>query len=118
MPPVQATPRFLQAIREYKGAGLDDYFPFDPPLTYTVPDGAHAQCVYFRGGNSSDDLACVVLTRNGEPMRLFPIGARSSIHVPLRIVEDLLTETRLELHIAAPLGTGGTVVVDLGLLEL
>jgi assimilatory nitrate reductase catalytic subunit len=115
---VHATPRFLQAIREFKGAGLDEYEPFDPPLTYIVPEGSHAQCVYFRGGNSSDDLACVVLTRDGEPMRLFPVGGRSSIHVPLRIVEDLLTETRLELHLSAPEGASGAVVVDLGLLEL
>jgi assimilatory nitrate reductase catalytic subunit len=115
---VHATPRFLQAIREFKGSGLDEYEPFAPPLTYTVPEGAHAQCVYFRGGNSCDELVCVVLTRDGEPMRLFPIGAQSSIHVPLRIVEDLLTETRLELHLSAPEGASGAVVVDLGLLEL
>jgi len=115
---VHATPRFLQAIRNFTGAGLDDYLPFEPPVTYTVPEGAHAQCVYFRGGNSSDELVCVVLTRDGVPMRLFPVGARSSIHLPLRIVEDLLTETRLELHISAPEGAAGTVVVDLGLLEL
>jgi len=115
---VQATPRFLQAIRGFTGAGLDEYVSFDPPIAYTVPEGAHAQCVYFRGGNNSDELACVVLTRDGEPMRLFPIGAQGAIHVPLRITEDLLTETHLELHIAAPSGTVGTVVLDLGLLEL
>jgi assimilatory nitrate reductase catalytic subunit len=115
---VEPTPRFLQAVRPYDGAGLDDYLAFDPPLTYAVPPGASAQCVYFRGGNSGRELACVVLTRDGVPMRLFPVGANGSIHVPLRITEDLMTESVLELHASAPVGATGTLVIDLGLLEL
>ena len=115
---MEPTPRFLQAIRNFEGSGLDEYEPFDPPLSYEVPDGVSAQCVYFRGGNSSEHLVCVVLTRDGEPMRLFPIGARAALHVPLRITEDLLTDNLLEMHIAAPLGATGTVVVDLGILEI
>ncbi|HET9772368.1 MAG TPA: molybdopterin oxidoreductase [Acidimicrobiia bacterium] len=115
---MQPEPRFLQAIRSFSGRGLDEYLPFEPPLVYRVPDGREAQCVYFRGGNSSGELICVVLTRDGEPMRLFPVGARSSVHVPLRITENLLTDTELELHVAAPPGIRGTVVVDLGILEL
>ena len=115
---MEPTPRFLQAVRPFVGSGLDEYEPLDPPLTYRVPEDASAQCVYFRGGNSSDDLVCVVLTRDGEPMRLFPIGARGSVHIPLRITEALLTESLLELHVAAPLGAAGTVVLDLGILEL
>jgi hypothetical protein len=115
---VDPTPRFVQAIRTYVGVGLDDYQPFDPPLRYAVPADASAQCVYFRGGNSGDELVCVVLTRDGEPMRLFPIGAAASIHVPLRITEDLVDDSVLELHVSAPRGAEGTVVVDLGLLEL
>jgi assimilatory nitrate reductase catalytic subunit len=108
----------VQAVRPFVGVGLDDYRPLDPPLTYLVPPECSAQCVYFRGGNSTDELICVVLTRDGELMRLFPIGARSAIHVQLRIVEDLLTDTRLELHVAAPLGCAGMVVIDLGMLEI
>lgn len=115
---MQPTPRFLQAIRTFEGRGLDEYLALDPPLTYRVPDGRQAQCVYFRGGNSSSELICVVLTRNGEPMRLFPLGARSSIHIPLRITENLLTDTELEIHVAAAPGVRGTVVIDLGILEL
>ncbi|MEW6471951.1 MAG: molybdopterin oxidoreductase [Actinomycetota bacterium] len=115
---MQPTPRFLQAIRPFEGRGLDEYLALDPPLTYRVPDGRQAQCVYFRGGNSAAELICVVLTREGDPMRLFPIGARSAIHVPLRITENLLTDTELELHIAAPPGVRGTAVLDLGILEL
>ena len=115
MPP---QPKFVQAVRRFAGAGLDEYLPFEPPLGYTVPPDRSAQCVYFRGGSSADELICVVLTRDGEPMRLFPIGAKASVHVPLRIVEDLLSDTHLELHVAAPAGCGGSVVIDLGLLEL
>jgi hypothetical protein len=115
---MQPEPRFLQAIRPFEGRGLDEYLPLDPPLAYRVPEGREAQCVYFRGGNSSPELICVVLTRNGDPMRLFPVGARSSVHVPLRITENLLTDAELELHVAAPEGVTGTVVVDLGILEL
>lgn len=112
------TPRFVQAVRPFSGVGLDDYRSFDPALTYTVPSDRSAQCVYFRGGNSSDGLVCVVLTRDDQVMRLFPIGARSSIHIPLRITEELLTDSVLELHVSAVTGTDGTVVIDLGLLEL
>jgi hypothetical protein len=115
---VDPTPRFVQAIRPFVGEGLDEYVRFDPPLTYTVPEDASAQCVYFRGGNSADALVCVVLTRNGEPMRLFPIAAQGSVHIPLRITEALLTESELELHVAAPAGVAGTVIVDLGILEM
>jgi hypothetical protein len=34
------------------------------------------------------------------------------------VVEDLLGDTVLELHVAAPSGCRGTVVVDLGLVEV
>ena len=112
------TPRFVQAIRPFLGKGLDEYLPFDPPLRYAVPEGASAQCVYFRGGNHSGSLVCLVLTCDDEPMRLFPIGAEDAIHVPLRITEDLLSDRVLELHVAAPVGVEGTVVVDLGILEV
>jgi hypothetical protein len=115
---VDATPRFLQTITTFSGVGLDDYNPLEPPLTYTVPPDAQTQCVYFRGGNSSDELICVVLVRDGRPMRLFPIGARQAIHVPLRVTEDLLSDTTIEVQLAAPPGSRGTVVIDVGLLEL
>lgn len=115
---MEPIPRFVQAVRPFTGVGLDDYQPFDPPLRYTVPEDGRAQCVYLRAGNSSDELVCVVLTRDGAPSRLFPVGAKESVHIPLRITEDLLSDTTLELHVSAPEGVTGTVVVDLGILEL
>ena len=51
-------------------------------------------------------------------MRYFPIGARAAVHVQLAVVEDLDDGTVLELHVAAREGLTGTVVVDLGLVEV
>jgi assimilatory nitrate reductase catalytic subunit len=113
-----STPRFLQGTYAIEGKGLDKPDVIDPALTYVVPAGAVTQTVYFRGGNSSDELVSVVLMRDGEPMRYFPIGAKASTHVPLRVVEDLLADTKLELHLAAPEGAVGSVVLDLGMVEV
>jgi assimilatory nitrate reductase catalytic subunit len=113
-----STARFLQGIFDFDGRGMHQPFLLDSRLTYTVPAGNEAQFVYFRGGNTSPELACAIVMRDGEPLRYFPIGARSSTHVALRVVEDLLAETRIELHLAAPEGARGQVVVDLGLMEI
>ena len=82
-----------------------------------MPDGVISQALYFRGGNTTDELITVVLMRDGVPMRYFPIGAKSDVHVPLRVVEDIEGGSVIELAIAAPIGLSGTVVVDLGLVE-
>jgi assimilatory nitrate reductase catalytic subunit len=115
---VHTTPRFLQGIFAFDGKGLDQPFLLDVSLSYQVPDGVIAQPVYFRGGNATAELICVVLMRDGQPMRYFPIGARSEVHVPLRVVEDLDGGTGLEVHLAAPAGVAGAVVIDLGLVEV
>jgi hypothetical protein len=73
--------------------------------------------VYFRGGNSTDEMITVVLMRDGAPMRYFPIAAKGTTHVSLRVVEDLLSDTVLELYLAAGEDVSGTVVVDLGMVE-
>jgi hypothetical protein len=83
-----------------------------------IPAGRLRQPVYVRGGNSSDEMVTVVLFRDGAPMRYFPIAAKGATHVALRVVEDLLGDTVLELFVAAPAGCAGTVVVDLGLVEV
>ena len=90
----------------------------DESLRYVVPAGAVTQPVYFRGGNSSKQMITVVLFRDGKPMRYFPIAAKGATHVALRVVEDLLADTVLELYVAAPSGCSGTVIVDLGLVEV
>ena len=108
--------RFLQGIFDFEGGGLHEPFLLDRRLTYTVPAGNEAQFVYFRGGNSSSEMVCAIVMRDGEPMRYFPIGANAATHVPLRVVEDLLAETRLEVFVGAE--GSGQVVIDLGLVEI
>jgi assimilatory nitrate reductase catalytic subunit len=115
---MHTTSRFLQGFFPFEGRGLEKPAPVDAALSYTVPAGVTAQALYFRGGNSSDALVTAVLLRDGTPMRYFPIGARGSVHVPLRVVEDLDGGTVVELQLAAPEGVTGTLVVDLGLVEV
>ncbi|MBV9091955.1 MAG: molybdopterin oxidoreductase [Mycobacteriaceae bacterium] len=113
-----STPRFLQGFFAFEGKGFDAPLLLDPSLRYVVPPGATTQPVYFRGGNSSAEMLTVVLMRDGAPMRYFPIAAKGSTHVSLRVVEDLLADTVLEIFVAAPAEVIGTVVVDLGLIEI
>ena len=51
-------------------------------------------------------------------MRYFPIAAKGTEHVPLAVVEDLEPDTKIELFVAAPAGASGTLVIDVGLLEI
>ena len=113
-----STAQFLQGAFTFTGHGLEKPVPLDDSLRYVVPPEVTTQPVYFRGGNASDELITVVLMRDGAPMRYFPIGAKDAIHVALRVVEDLLGDTVLELLVAAPEGCAGTVIVDLGLVEV
>jgi hypothetical protein len=113
-----SVPRFLQGFFTFDGKGFDNPFLLDSSLRYVVPPGVVTQPVYFRGGNSTDQMITVVLMRDGTPMRFFPIAAKGATHVSLRVVEDLLADTVLELYIAAPADVGGTVLVDLGVVEI
>jgi assimilatory nitrate reductase catalytic subunit len=112
------TPRFLQAIVSFEGKGMQKPVPLGEPFSYVVPEDMTAQPLYFRGGNSTGELICVVLLADGKPLRYFPIGAKASLHVPLRVVEDLAAQTHVELHLAAPEGLTGTLVADFGLIEI
>jgi hypothetical protein len=112
-----SSPRFLQGAFTFTGAGYGTPTPVDDSLTYVVPAGATTQPVYFRGGNSSKQMISVVLLRDGKPMRYFPIAAKGATHVALRVVEDLLSDTVLQLYVCAPEAAAGTVIVDLGLVE-
>jgi hypothetical protein len=113
-----STPRFLQGAYPFVGSGLEKPVPIAPELSYVVPAGLTAQPLYFRGGNTTAELICVVLMRDGTPLRYFPIGAKADTHVALRVVEDVLADSVLELRILAPDELSGTVVVDLGLVEV
>jgi len=113
-----STPRFLQGVFTFAGKGYESPFLLDPALRYVVPAGAITQPVYFRGGNSTHELITIVVLRDGAPMRYFPIGAKGAVHVPLRVVEDLIADTVLEVFIAAPDGLSGTAIIDIGLVEV
>jgi hypothetical protein len=113
-----STPRFLQGSFTFNGKGYESPSLLDSCLRYVVPAGTITQPVYFRGGNSTAELVTVVVMRDGAPMRYFPIGAKDAVHVPLRVVEDLIADTVLEVFIAAPDGLSGTVFIDIGLVEI
>jgi hypothetical protein len=115
---MSSTPRFLQGVFPFTGAGLEKTVGLDGLPSYTVPDGLRAQAVYFRGGNPTDEVVVAALLRDGVVMRLFPLGAKASVHVPLRIVEDVEAPSTLELRVMAPEGLTGSLVVDLGLVEV
>jgi hypothetical protein len=111
------TPRFIQGTFSFSGRGLAAPHPLHDSARFSVPSDKRAQLIYMRGGNSADALVCLILTRDGKPLRYFPIGAKSSVHVPLAVVEDIFPESKLEVLVAAPDGVSGMVVVDIGLLE-
>jgi hypothetical protein len=110
------TPRFIQGTFPFTGLGLKSPQSLGEGALFTVPADKRAQLIYARAGNSSDALICLVLTRDAKPIRYFPVGAKSSMHVPLAVVEDIFPESRLEVLLAAPEGVSGMVVVDVGLL--
>lgn len=114
---IESVPRFLQGVFQFAGAGFDKPSRL-PALSYTVPMSRRSQLIYFRGGNSSSELAVVSLSRGGTVMRMFPIGAKSAIHVPLSVVEDMEPETTIEVSVAAPEGALGAIVLDIGILEI
>jgi hypothetical protein len=112
------TPKFIQGVFTFRGAGLSHPAPLTPAATYKVPFDKRAQLIYLRAGNASSELVYLVLTRDGKSMRLFPVGAKEAVHVPLSIVEDIEPESELELCIGAPEGLDGALVIDMGVLEI
>lgn len=110
-------PKFLQGVYAFQGKGLASPFPLAPALTYKVPADKRCQLTYFRAGNSSNELIYFVVQRDGTPMRYFPVGAKSAIHIALAVTEDLPPETTLAVQMAAPAGCAGEAVIDVGLME-
>jgi len=114
---MHAEPQFLQGVFAFTGTGLEGPSPLgDGELTHTVPSGRYAQPTYFRAGNSTDEMIYLLLRKDGQPMRYFPLGAKSDTHVTLAVLEDLVPGTILDLLLAAPQGVSGYVVVDIGLV--
>jgi len=111
----ESTPKFVQGAYAFTGAGYETPAPL---ASHSVSDGHRAQMVYLRAGNSSPEMVVVSVSKDGVPMRLFPVGAKGAVHVPLAVVEDIDPGARLDLAIAAPAGVSGTVVIDFGLVEI
>ncbi len=110
-------PKFLQGTYSFNGKGLGSPFPLVPSVMYKVPSDKRCQLTYFRAGNSSNELVYFLVKRDSTPMRYFPVGAKSAIHIALAVTEDLHPDTTLEVQLAAPAGTVGEVVIDVGLVE-
>ena len=115
---IESTPKFLNGVYPFTGSGYDKPIPLGESARYTVSPDKRAQLIYFRAGNASAELIYLVLMREGKPMRYFPIGAKASEHVSLAVVEDIPPDTKLEILVGAPASISGTVVLDLGLLEV
>jgi hypothetical protein len=115
---IEAKPKFLNGVYSFHGAGYDKIGPISEKLVYSVPSDKRAQLIYFRAGNSCAEMIFVVLMRAGQPMRYFPLAAKGAEHVPLAVVEDLEPDTKIEVFIAAPAGVAGSLVIDIGLLEI
>jgi hypothetical protein len=114
---MESSPAFIQGVYAFHGAGYDKPVPLEG-ATYTVPGDKRSQTIYLRAGHTLSSMICVILLRGGKPMRYFPIGANGAVHVPLAVTEDLFPETKIELVVAAPAGADGTVIIDLGLMEI
>ena len=115
---MESIPKFLQGVFGYTGAGLDRGALLASTLIYTVPSTKRAQFVYLRAGNSGSELICLTLVIAGKAARYLPVGGKSGMNVPLTVVEDLQPDTKVEIHLSAPEGATGQVVVDVGLLEI
>lgn len=111
------TPAFLQGTFEFEGRGFQTPIPLDPKLAYVVPQNRHARPVYFRAGNSSSEMVCLSLARNGKAMRYCPVGAKSGLDVGFHVIEEAQPGDTLEVLAAAPAGTKAWLVVDVGILE-
>jgi hypothetical protein len=115
---IDSTPRFLQGCFPYLGTGYDQPALLEASLVYVVPADKRAQLIYLRGGNSGTELVFCSLMQDGKLARIFPIGAKSSLHVPLAVVEDLQPDTKIEVFFGAAPGAAGVLVLDIGIVEI
>jgi len=110
--------RFIQVVVPFEGRGLLAPVPLGAGASYQAPADKRAQLVYFRAGHSLDALVYVSLQRNGQVIRLFPLGARAAMHVPLAVIEEIEPGSKLEVFLGAPEGAVGTLVLDIGIVEV
>ena len=110
--------RFIQGLFAFEGRGLERPTALGPDASYNVPPDKRAQLIYLRAGNPAPELIYLLVSLNSRPLRYFPVGAKAGLHIPLAIVEDLPPEGRLEVTVGAPEGLRGSVMLDMGLVEI
>ena len=69
-----------------------------------------------RAGNAAGGMVNITLLKDGKAMRYFPISAGGAMHVPLSMVDELRPGT--EISVAAAGEGSGTLVLDIGVLEV
>ncbi len=114
----QAVPRFLHGVYPFVGRGVYELSPLSDSLSFTVPQHRTVETPYVRAGNSSDDLIYLAISANGSPVHYYPLGPRSDIDIAPSIGETHSAGTRLDICFAAPRGLAGSVIVDVGLVEI
>ena len=112
------THRFIQGVFSYQGRGLTRPVALEPRADYIVPAGKRAHLVYCRVGNPSSELICLILKRDGKLTRYFPVGAKAGAQMPHALVDDLLAKSEIEVVVAAPEDLSGSVVIDMGFVEI
>jgi len=112
------THRFIQGVFAYQGRGFTNAVALEPRADYVVPTGKRAHLVYCRCGNPTSELICLILKHDGKLTRYFPVGAKSGAHMPHALVDDLLANSQIEVVIAAPEGLAGSVIIDMGFVEI
>ncbi|HEX8834086.1 MAG TPA: sigma-70 family RNA polymerase sigma factor, partial [Abditibacteriaceae bacterium] len=109
-------PVLLQGVYDFEATGLKNPELLSPKLSYTVPPGRVLGIRFFRAGVSCDKMVCLSTVVNGDPHRLVPVAANSSLHVPFAIVEPIIAGSQIEIHIASD--APGTAIIDVGFLEM
>ncbi len=114
----KSIPKFLNGVFSFVGAGYEKPSPLTGKLAYAAPPDRRSQLTYFRAGDSTNEMIYVIIMKDGAPMRYFPVGAKSVLHVSLAITEDLHPETKLDAFLGAPSGVAGSLVLDTCLVEI
>ena len=70
----ESIPKFLNGVFSFVGSGYEKPSLLSSKLTYSVPPDKRTQLIYFRAGNSSDEMIYVIMMRDGVPMRYFAIA--------------------------------------------
>ena len=115
---IESQPKFMNGVYSFVGSGYEKLAPVSDNLIYMVPPDKRAQLIFLRAGNSSAEMIYIVFMKDGAPMRYFPIGAKGAEHVSLAVVEAIAPETKLQVFFAAPAAVQGSLVIDIGLLEI